>query len=640
MNGGMEHKASGHNAVPHKAPKNYKMLMDPFLVKGATKLYRYDGQVPGDSTYPPVQCRDPRSQLSRIWNRLEPADLPVPRFKIDQNYVGTPPQIEITIANLNDNIDKAFLADMMNKVGPFEELTIFYHPITNRHLGFARVVFQEVKYSKLCVEKYNGKSVMGKVLDVIHDPFGKRCQEMLDEKTLEKKPAPPPVIKPPVVEDVRVQKVDPTLSKRLEDTKLTEKEPYPRSYKDHEHSDSNTRWSDDEREYRHRHRSSRSERDREKPSTGERDRDRDRYRERYARGTSESSETPYAASSHSTEIPYTPQAVPYDAYYQTPGYGYPGYPASAPASGSGMWWPHPPPGPHAAPAAHPPDWRQPHHAPHHHSHLERRSSSSVNATPAPAPAWTAPSPATPASAFTPAPAAAAPAPKERVSVVSPVATEPKEKKEKEKEVPPETKPVETVEPRPPVDAADSKEPEPKPPPPSDEPKNVDLDTRIAMLLKGASGGGGLAPPFLSLNMSSEEEEDGHLPTKIPDLAACPPSDDEGSGSEDRDSIISVSTRLDLDPEPLSTTPSPYLSREMYLQVIKATVEKKAREAERRKFPMVERIGSDISSSEDELLTGEEPKRSPMHPPSQQDKDNLDDDQVITFEFSELFSGDT
>lgn len=85
------------------------------------------------------------------------------RFRIDKNYVGIPPQLEITIRNLNDNIDKAFLADMMNKVGPYEELTIFYHPLTNRHLGFGRVVFQDVKHSKLCIEKYNGKSVMGQV---------------------------------------------------------------------------------------------------------------------------------------------------------------------------------------------------------------------------------------------------------------------------------------------------------------------------------------------------------------------------------------------------------------------------------------------------------------------------------------------
>lgn len=80
MNGGMEPKTPVHNAVLHKAPKNYKLLIDPFLVKGVAKLYRYDGVVPGDNTYPSVQCRDPRSQLSRIWNKLEPADLPVPRY--------------------------------------------------------------------------------------------------------------------------------------------------------------------------------------------------------------------------------------------------------------------------------------------------------------------------------------------------------------------------------------------------------------------------------------------------------------------------------------------------------------------------------------------------------------------------------
>lgn len=89
------------------------------------------------------------------------------RFRIDKNYVGTPPQLEITIGNLNDNIDKAFLTDMMNKVGPHEELTIFYHPVTRRHLGFGRIVFQDVKYSKLCIEKYNGKSVMGQVSSFI-----------------------------------------------------------------------------------------------------------------------------------------------------------------------------------------------------------------------------------------------------------------------------------------------------------------------------------------------------------------------------------------------------------------------------------------------------------------------------------------
>lgn len=46
-----------------------------------------------------------------------------------------------------------------------------------------------------------------------------------------------------------------------------------------------------------------------------------------------------------------------------------------------------------------------------------------------------------------------------------------------------------------------------------------------------------------------------------------------SGSDDLESAVSVKTKQDFDPEPLSQTPSPYLSREFYLECIKITVEK-------------------------------------------------------------------
>lgn len=153
--------ASTHNQ--HKPPKNFKLLVDPCLVKGSTKLYRYDGNVPGDPTYPPVCPRDPRSHLTRIWTRLETLELPVPRFKIDTNYIGEPPPLEVTIRQLNDNIDKQFLTDMVQKYGPVEELFIYYHPVTNKHLGLGRVVFEQVSAARACVDKLNGTSVMGKV---------------------------------------------------------------------------------------------------------------------------------------------------------------------------------------------------------------------------------------------------------------------------------------------------------------------------------------------------------------------------------------------------------------------------------------------------------------------------------------------
>lgn len=86
------------------------------------------------------------------------------RFVIDKEYVGEPPAIELTITNLNDNVDKNFLTDMMQKAGfHVDEITIYYHPDNNKHLGIARVILKSSRQLKMCIEKFNNKSVMGKV---------------------------------------------------------------------------------------------------------------------------------------------------------------------------------------------------------------------------------------------------------------------------------------------------------------------------------------------------------------------------------------------------------------------------------------------------------------------------------------------
>lgn len=82
---------------------------------------------------------------------------------IDSDYVGQPPAIEVTVVNLNDNIDKQFLSSMLDKCGTFDEIQIYHHPVTNKHLGIARIVFESTKGARQFVEKYNEKSVMGKV---------------------------------------------------------------------------------------------------------------------------------------------------------------------------------------------------------------------------------------------------------------------------------------------------------------------------------------------------------------------------------------------------------------------------------------------------------------------------------------------
>nr|XP_043068408.1 histone-lysine N-methyltransferase SETD1 isoform X4 [Drosophila bipectinata] len=146
-----------------KMHRNFKLLADPQLVKCGAKLYRYDGVVPGDPTYPTLTPRDPRNPLIRIRARpIDPLMLLIPRFVIDSDYVGQPPAIEVTVVNLNDNIDKQFLSSMLDKCGTFDEIQIYHHPITNKHLGIARIVFESTKGARQFVEKYHEKSVMGK----------------------------------------------------------------------------------------------------------------------------------------------------------------------------------------------------------------------------------------------------------------------------------------------------------------------------------------------------------------------------------------------------------------------------------------------------------------------------------------------
>lgn len=93
---------------------------------------------------------------------------------------------------------------MVQKYGSIEELFIYYHPITNKHLGLGRVIFETVKGAKGCVEKLNNTSVMGKILQVFLDPFGEKCKKMFEEFIAEKKP--------PVVEE-KAAKVEPEIKK-------------------------------------------------------------------------------------------------------------------------------------------------------------------------------------------------------------------------------------------------------------------------------------------------------------------------------------------------------------------------------------------------------------------------------------------
>jgi hypothetical protein len=58
------------------------------------------------------------------------------------------------------------------KFGEIDDLFIYHHPLTNKHLGLARVLFANIKAAKECVERLHRSSVMGKILNVFLDAFG------------------------------------------------------------------------------------------------------------------------------------------------------------------------------------------------------------------------------------------------------------------------------------------------------------------------------------------------------------------------------------------------------------------------------------------------------------------------------------
>ena len=133
---------------------------------------------------------------------MEDLDLPVPRMIIDDAYVGEPPKVEVTMDNLNDNIDRQFLSEKLKKFGEWEELHIDYHPVTKKHLGLARIVFKQVRAAKECVAALHSKSMMGKQVNCYLDPRGLMAKKMFEDLTTEKKPSPLPPDEEPDLPDL------------------------------------------------------------------------------------------------------------------------------------------------------------------------------------------------------------------------------------------------------------------------------------------------------------------------------------------------------------------------------------------------------------------------------------------------------
>jgi len=74
--------------------------------------------------------------LSAVWH----FSCLVGLLQYDANYVGTVLPKEVTFCNLNNNINDMFLREMCKSYGVIDDVTIYYHPKTRRHLGIGTVM--------------------------------------------------------------------------------------------------------------------------------------------------------------------------------------------------------------------------------------------------------------------------------------------------------------------------------------------------------------------------------------------------------------------------------------------------------------------------------------------------------------------
>jgi hypothetical protein len=111
---------------------------------------------------------------------LEPLDLPMPKFKHDQYWIGPVPAKECTFVNLNDNIDKSFLEEMCVKYGEIIDCKIYYHPKTKKHLGLAKVLFLTQRSARECCQGLDQTTKMGNKMNVFIDTMGAERTKMID----------------------------------------------------------------------------------------------------------------------------------------------------------------------------------------------------------------------------------------------------------------------------------------------------------------------------------------------------------------------------------------------------------------------------------------------------------------------------
>ena len=109
-------------------------------------------------------------KYKQLWYSNFSSFLPFSQY--DKYYVGELPPKQVTFTNLNDNVREPFLREMCEKYGTVEDVTIYRHPKTGKHLGLATVSYSSTRSARNAVGQLNRSSVMGNIIIVQIDAGG------------------------------------------------------------------------------------------------------------------------------------------------------------------------------------------------------------------------------------------------------------------------------------------------------------------------------------------------------------------------------------------------------------------------------------------------------------------------------------
>ena len=155
--------SSHSNGNSTRPRRNYKLIADPYIDPSfSERSYRFEGAMSGHS--PIADPVDPRSRGGRFV--LGAKEFPVPRFVYDKFSKGDPPQRDLFISGINDNLREDDIMKMCQKIGEVHSVEVYYHPERKAHLGAATVCFLKSSVALRVKEELSGKKVMGQCLQV------------------------------------------------------------------------------------------------------------------------------------------------------------------------------------------------------------------------------------------------------------------------------------------------------------------------------------------------------------------------------------------------------------------------------------------------------------------------------------------